>query len=221
MKKLNGKNIIKTISFNEGEILTHIHKLYCPQWFEVDPCYSKGNIYTRFNLPQPTYKFDIHPQTDDVIKARAESLPFENGSIGSMLYDPPFLVGVNSKGENSGKIPMRFSLFKSISELWQWYEQCLVEFKRILKPNAFLIFKNQDTINGGKQYFSHCQILNMAVQIGFYPKDLFVLLAKTRMIGANHHNQQHARKYHCYYWVFQNTKNPVSYSIPQNLKHTA
>lgn len=210
---LFGQDVIKSISFDEGEILRNIQELHCPDWFEVDPCYSVGRFYDDFGIPKPKYKFDINPQISGVIEANANRLPFENQTVNSIMFDPPFLAGENSDGENTGIICSRFSQFKSITELWLWYQECIIEFKRILKPNGVLIFKNQDTVSSAKQYFSHCHIMNLAVRSGFYPKDLFILLAKSRIIGGNHHKQQHARKFHCYYWVFVNSDSKVNYEF--------
>lgn len=210
---LFGQDVIKSISFDEGEILRNIQELHCPDWFEVDPCYSVGRFYEDFGIPKPKHKFDINPQISGVIEANANKLPFENQSVNSIMFDPPFLAGENSEGENTGIICSRFSQFKSIPELWLWYQECIIEFKRILKPNGVLVFKNQDTVSSAKQYFSHCHIMNLAVRSGFYPKDFFILLAKSRIIGGKHAVQQHARKFHCYYWVFVNSTSKVNYEF--------
>lgn len=78
--------------------------------------------------------------------------------------------------------------------------------------------KCQDTVDSCKQYFSHVEIINHASKVGFYPKDLFILLAKARIIGENHEKQQHARKFHSYFIVFLKTKNPpVKYSHQEEL----
>jgi hypothetical protein len=49
----------------------------------------------------------------------------------------------------------------------------------------------------------------------FYPKDMFVLLAKMRInsFGGRWTRQIHARKYHSYFWVFQKTKPKVNYKF--------
>lgn len=213
MNTLFGQDVIKSISFDEGEILRCIQFLHCPNWFELDPCFSVGRFYEDFGIKKPKYRFDIEPQARDVIKASAESLPIEDCSIDSIMFDPPFLAGENSEGENTGIICSRFSQFKSIPELWEWYRKCLVEFKRVLRPNGVLVFKNQDTVSSAKNYFSHVYIMNEAVKIGYYPKDLFILLAKNRIIGGNHAKQQHARKFHCYYWVFENNQSKINYFL--------
>lgn len=91
------------------------------------------------------------------------------------------------------------------------YHKSIEEFYRILKPDGVLIFKCQDTIDSCKQYLSHIEIHNKAIDCGFYAKDLFVLLAKNRIIGKTHHNQQHCRKYHSYFLVFIKQKNKIRY----------
>lgn len=48
-----------------------------------------------------------------------------------------------------------------------------------------------------------------AIKYGFYPKDMFILLAKSRLNDGR--KQQHARKYHSYFWVFKKSKNKVNY----------
>ena len=85
----------------------------------------------------------------------------------------------------------------------------LKEFYRILKFGGIVIFKCQDVCSGRKQFFSHGIVMNMAVQLGFYPLDMFVLLAKSRLIRMQ--NQNHARKYHCYFWVFQKSRKSLKF----------
>ena len=113
------------------------------------------------------------------------------------MFDPPFIVS------GSGKIAQRFGTYRTIKELWTWYEECLIEFYRIMKKNSKLVIKCQDTVSGGRQYFSHNYLMNKSENIGFYCKDLFILLAKSRMIGHNHRNQKHARKFHSYFLVLE------------------
>jgi hypothetical protein len=55
--------------------------------------------------------------------------------------------------------------------------------------------------------------MNMALELGFYPKDLFILTAKMRInsFGGRWNKQEHARKYHSYFWVFEKIKPKVKY----------
>ena len=203
------KKIIQSISYSQEEIIQWIIDLYCPNGFELDPTYSKGVFYK--NLPIPKLKFDIAPQIRGVEKADCTNLPLGSESISSMMFDPPFVAAI-PKAKATGIITNRFGYYRNIQhELWPMYRKALKEFYRILKPNGVLVFKCQDVIDSCKQYFSHVEIINYAISLGFYPKDLFVLLAKNRLMSPNQYKQQHARKFHCYFLVFIKQKIPVQY----------
>ena len=69
-----------------------------------------------------------------------------------------------------------------------------------------------DKVSSGTQYMSHVFIANEAEKVGFYAKDLFVLLAKSRLTASwQAVNQQNARKYHCFFWVFEKDGKKVQY----------
>lgn len=131
------------------------------------------------------------------------------------MFDPPFLAtkGKSLNIENdSNKINKRFGVYPSETELHQFYIDSLKEFYRVLKNNGVLIFKCQDKVSSGSQYFSHSFIWEMSIKIGFYPKDLFILLAKNRIV-ANWQlkNQKNARKFHSYFWVLQKSNKKIKY----------
>lgn len=198
--------MIKTVNDNQFQILKDILCLYCKEGVELDPTFSKGNFYKKSGIPTPKIISDLYPQIDGCIKADACSLSFiENDSIKSIMFDPPFLV-VYKNNEPSGIIGKRFFGFKTIKELWSWYDKCLLEFRRILLYDGVVIFKCQDTISGGKQHLSHVHIINEAMKLGYEVLDLFVLTAKSRIIGHNHGVQKHARKFHSYFLVLRKGK---------------
>jgi hypothetical protein len=62
--------------------------------------------------------------------------------------------------------------------------------------------------------------MNMAMEIGFYPRDMFVLHNKVRInsFGTKWTKQEHARKYHSYYWVFEKVKPRVKYDFITPIK---
>ncbi len=184
------------------EIINNIIQLYCPNGIECDPTYSKGNFYKNADMffLEPKYKFDLFPQTKCTTKASAESLPLTKNSIKSLMFDPPFIVG-HTKNKPTGIIGERFHGFKYIKDLWSWYSLCIEEHYRVLDKKGIYIFKCQDTVSSGKQHLSHVHIINEMQRVGFYVKDLFVLLAKNRIVGHNHSNQKHARKFHSYFLV--------------------
>tara|TARA_B100000131_G_C17903225_1_gene527302 strand:+ start:57 stop:674 length:618 start_codon:yes stop_codon:yes gene_type:complete len=197
--------MVRSISHSQEKIIKDIIHLYLPDGIDVDPTYSKGVFYKN-DIPEPVHKFDIKPQVEGVVQACATSLPLGDGSVRSIMFDPPFLAttGKSLKGESGNLINKRFGVFPSEQSLHDFYKAALQEFYRICAPKGFLIFKCQDKVSGGKQYFSHCFIYEQARALGWYPKDLFILEAKSRIVADwQKRNQQHARKYHSYLWVFQ------------------
>lgn len=200
------KELIKSISYDQTEIIRNIINLYIPKKrIECDVTFSKGNFYKEIEVPK--YCFDLYPQTDNTVQADCRNLPLKDNSINSLMFDPPFLAttGNSLKIENgSNVIAKRFGVYKNEKELHQFYIDAMKEFYRVLKPDGIMIFKCQDKVSSGKQYFSHVFIANEAEKIGFKATDLFVLLAKSRLVAEwQMKNQKHARKYHSYFWVFR------------------
>lgn len=214
-KQINlfGKKVISSINFDEQEIINDILYLHANgKNIDCDPTYSIGNFYKN-GLVEPRYKFDKYPQLQNVIEATSDCIPLENESCEVIMFDPPFVIGgLDHEGikEGSNIISRRFTNFQTFDELKQMYGSALKEFQRILKSEGIVIFKCQDCVSSAKQHFSHCWVMYEAVRLGFYPKDLFILLAKNRITDGR--KQQHARKFHCYFWVFQKTKCNVDYT---------
>lgn len=194
---LFGSKLIKSISYNQCEIIENILNLHCKgNQIDLDPTYSIGNFYNG-RIKAPKFKFDINPQIKGVGKADSKYLPIKSNSLNIIMFDPPFSV---HKIDNS-KLIKRFSAIETTKKLFDYYNKSLFEFHRILKKNGILIFKCQDFVDGGKQYFVHAIIMNMAIKYKFYPLDLFILIVKNRII--RHNKQIHARKFHSYFWVFK------------------
>ena len=209
---LFGSKVISSINYDEQELIRDILYLHARnKRIDVDPTYSIGNFY-KDGVPQPTHKFDKFPQTADTIESCAENLPLNNSSQEVIMFDPPFVIGGELHDgikDGSSIIAKRFSSFQSFDELKEMYAGSLREFYRILKLNGIVIFKCQDVIVSAKNHFTHCWVMYEALNVGFYPKDLFVLLAKNRITDGR--EQQHARKFHSYYWVFQKHECKVIY----------
>lgn len=214
--------MIKSISFDESEIQNNILKLYSDiDYYELDPCYSKGVFYKK--IKQPRLRFDINPQTKETEKADVRSLPLKDNSIKSIIFDPPFVIGLPNGSKDkveSNRTFNRFSGFFSKDEQSKFYFDSLKELYRVLDNNGIIAFKCQDTVSSGKQYLVHAEIISMAQKIGFYVKDIFILLSNHRMNSGKWKVQRHSRKYHCYYLVLTklNKEGKELVSIPPNPK---
>jgi tRNA G10 N-methylase Trm11 len=151
---------------------------------------------------RPEHCFDLAPRHDFVRQVDCRALPLADASAGAIAFDPPFLAG----GGNSGVMHEKYSSYPSMPALYQFYDEALREFFRVLSPGGFLVFKCQDLLNGRSQGFTHCEIYNAGIRSGFYACDLFVLVNRNRMTPHNLKRQVHARKATCYYWVFKKSE---------------
>lgn len=208
--------LVKSISYDQTEIINNILFLHVPKHkIDADITYSTGMFYKDDIVKQPDLKFDINPQADDVVRADSRNLPLQDSSLDCIMFDPPFLATTGkslSENKNNNIINKRFGVYPSEIELHQFYVDTLKECYRVLRQDGILIFKCQDKISSGKQYMSHVFIVNEAEKIGYYTKDLFILLAKNRIVADwQVKNQKNARKFHSYFIVFQKCKKKIDY----------
>jgi DNA modification methylase len=73
---------------------------------------------------------------------------------------------------------------------------------RVLKENGVMIVKCQDEVSANRQWLTHVEIINHYEKLGFYTKDLFVIVRQNRAVIARLKKQVHARKNHSYFLVF-------------------
>lgn len=208
--------MIKSISYDQSEIIKSILELHVKNHkIDCDSTYSVGNFYKNTGIDEPIYKFDINPQVTGVKFGDSRNLPLDDCCIECLMFDPPFLATTGKSlrdNKDNNIINKRFGVYPSEKELHQFYIDSLKESRRVLKDKGILIFKCQDKVSSGKQYMSHVFVMNEAVKAGFYPKDLFILLAKNRLVADwQAKNQKNARKFHSYFWVFEKNKKIIDY----------
>ena len=209
---LFGKKVISTIGYNEQEIIRDILYLHANNKpIDCDPTYSTGHFYKDWAIP-PKYKFDKFPQVAGVIEATSDNLPLDPNSVEVIMFDPPFVMTRDTYGEaqkGSSIIAKRFTGFHNFDELKQMYSGSLKEFARVLMGWGIVIFKCQDCVVCSLNHFTHSWVMFEAMKYGFYPKDLFILLARNRLTDGR--VQQHARKFHSYFWVFKKSACKINY----------
>jgi hypothetical protein len=205
---------VRSVYNSNYEVIKNIMALYKIDRFDLDCTYSRGLFWK--NLPEPKIKTDLVPVTEDTIQADSEHLPFEDNSMKSIMYDPPFVISGKSYKENkegSSVIAKRFQGYTTYEKLTTNYYNTLIELYRICEKDGLVVMKTQDTTSGGKNHFTHVMIMNMAIKIGFYPRDLFILVAKMRInsFGTKWKKQEHARKFHSYFIILEKTTPRVKY----------
>ena len=149
-------------------------------------------------------------------------LPYENESIDCVVLDPPYMEGFyrkeNHQKAGSGTHATFAEAYSNGNETnddishvgtkkWHaavtdMYFKASLEAYRVLKKKGILIIKCQDEVSAGKQWLTHVEIINELENIGYYSKDLFVVVRKNRPSVSRLKKQVHARKNHSYFLVF-------------------
>lgn len=195
------KKHYKSVFENEGDLLEALIAIHNNgQLPDCDPMFFKGRFYKDFG-DYPKFVFDLNPQESWIPKADAADLPIEGSSLDSIILDPPFLFGLHGKTKYyySSKT---HTIFSDFDELEKCYKNILKEAKRVLKSKGLLIFKCQDYTDS-KTTMTHALVYQWATELGFYAKDLAILVKPNKVTNPNT-TQRHLRKIHTYFWVFIN-----------------
>ena len=232
--------VIKSVGYDQHEIIRDILNLYCEgKSVDCDMTYSIGNFYgdftekvtvknedgttsvenVNYRLDPPRYKFDVCPLSDDVVKIEPDGpLPLDDGSIGILVCDLPFVISVgpsldtpdvdeNGNRATNNMISRRFACYYPVAELLSSYKHWIEEISRVLKANGVAIFKCQDVVTGGKNLCSTYWSWLCGQANGLELVDSFRLIAKQRLISGKVKSQQHARRYDSAFLVFRKTPN--------------
>tara|TARA_R110000851_G_scaffold236513_1_gene389196 strand:- start:3605 stop:4210 length:606 start_codon:yes stop_codon:yes gene_type:complete len=199
--------MIRSVSYNQIEILQSIMTLCKIDRFDADVTYGNGKFYGE--IERPLFKSDISPQVDDVFKCSSDSLPFSNGQINSLVFDPPFLTYIRDAREGNGSMVMakRYGGYWKYDELELHYRKTLIEANRVLSKKGIMVFKCQDIIHNHKMHCTHLNVMEWSKGL-FRLKDLFILPAKSRMAipqqeGTKKKVQKHSRIFHSYFMVLE------------------
>ena len=200
------KKHYKSVFENEQDLLKAILDIHIgTKTFDLDPMYFKGNFYK--DIPKPNWYYDINKE---LIGDGGDERPdfgdatnlhwFNDGMMNSIILDPPFLFGVHGKTKDyySSKT---HTIYKDFDELYIAYENILKEAYRLLKRGGHLVFKCQDYTDS-KTTMTHCIVYLLATTMGFYAKDLAILVKPNKITNPNT-TQRHLRKIHTYFWVFK------------------
>ncbi len=199
------KFLISSVSDRQDEILNNILRLYIMSGvFDCDVTYSTGGFYK--HIPQPLMKFDKYPMSDEV-KPLSSFYEIENDSLSSIVMDLPFIVRNGGDGSvNSCKVANRFNCFDSTEELYKVNNDMIELCWSKLSKKGFLIVKTMDVLYAGKQHWVANFVMNKCFSLGFEMVDMFILLAKSKLLRSDRCVQHHSRKFHSYFLVFRKKK---------------
>jgi len=200
------------------EVFPDILALHVPPGSTVaDVTYGKGIFWKR--VPPDQYTLLA---TDLKTGVDCRELPYEDEAIDCVVLDPPYMEGLyrrnsrnlagsgtyaafretysDGKAKGSGKAP------KYHAAVLDLYFTAAAEALRVLRPYGVFIVKCQDEVSANLQNLTHVELINRFEQLGFYAKDLFVLVRTNRPAMSRVVRQVHARKNHSYFLVFIKTE---------------
>lgn len=194
---------IGSVYNDQDELLMAISSLYLDgKTFDLDPCFNKGFFYNKLGRPQ--HIGDIKPLYKWCPVMDVTKLHFSLWNLKSAVFDPPFLVG-------SGHMVKRYGGFKTVKDMYLFFNEALLNFIRVLKRGGILVIKIQDASAGGQNYFSHINIATVAQGVGFELIDIFVLVNKNRMRKKAKVSRM-ANKEHCFFMVFRRVERKIRVS---------
>ena len=199
---------------DNAHLIAKVAEMYLKKGQRIcDATWGRGVFWRSINLKN----YEMHA-SDIVTCPRAKydfkHLPYEDAFFDVSVFDPPYAhnpgnMMVDQNYQNAATTTGFYH--KDIINL---YREGMLEARRILKPEAMLWVKCQDEIESSFQRWSHIEIYQIALSLGFFAKDLFVL-KQLRYPKIQRENQQHARKCHSYLWIF---KLPSAREIKQLIK---
>lgn len=205
---------------NNADLIAAVSRLYIPDNANVLDCtWGKGRFWSKTD----TDRFWLTGSDIDRIedpKAKTHFLypgvsyyDLSTEELGDpfdvVVFDPPYKSG----GETSHKsmvdqyglqhltsdTPSRHGNVGSV--LFE-YTVGMEQAHRVLKPSGLLMVKCQDMVESGKQWFNHLTVAQFGADLGFYLKDLFVLVSSKNPM-MRHGHQLHSRKNLSYLWVME------------------
>jgi hypothetical protein len=199
-----------------AELFPQIMALHVPPGAVVADVTFGGGVFWR-RVPAGRYRLlptDLATGTD------CRALPYADGAIDAVVLDPPYMEGLlRPKAETRGGLGSHAALRSAYSSgrevagaasSGRWHQAVLdlyleaaAEARRVLRDHGVLVVKCQDEVSANRQELTHVQIVCALAGLGFYARDLFVLVRPNRPNVARLVRQVHARKNHSYFLVFQ------------------
>jgi hypothetical protein len=196
-------------------LFPQILALHVPDGAVVADVTFGGGVFWQ-QVPPGRYRLlpsDLATGTD------CRALPYADGSIDALVLDPPYMEGLlrekaDTRGGTGSHAHLRhyYSSGQEVAPAGggKWHQAVLdlylaaaAEARRVLRDHGILIVKCQDEVSANRQELTHVQLLNGLAELGFYARDLFVLVRTNRPAVARLVRQVHARKNHSYFLVLQ------------------
>lgn len=206
------KLVFSAYQGSNDDLFPHVLSLYvAPGSTVADTTYGKGVFWRR--VPKSMYKLKATDLKHDV---DATKLPYEDGSMDAVVFDPPYM---HTPGGSAHKHHQNYEEYyrnNSIQALddeavpkkyheavLDLYFKAAKEAHRILRMEGMYIVKCGDEVCANQQRLTHVEVINELNKMGFVTEDLFILLRENLPGVSRVLRQAHAKKNHSYFIVFR------------------
>lgn len=207
--------VVSAYCADNSVVFPEVLSLHVPDDSVVaDITYGKG-VFWR-NVDPKQYKL---LSTDIKYGNCWTSLPYADESVDAVVFDPPYMEGLYRKtkcamaGSGTHKAFQEFYSDGSTQDknanrkyhdaVLEAYRSVIPEVKRVLRKHGVFIVKCQDEVSANRQKLTHVELIWAYENLGFYCKDIFVVVRRNAPVISRLVKQKHARKNHSYFLVFE------------------
>ncbi len=195
-----------------ADVFPGILALHVPEGSKIaDVTYGKGVFWRNVD----TSKYELIA-SDIATGVDCRALPYADGTFDAVVLDPPYMEGLLRSQLQHKAGHGAYAAFRnyysngteeSAGPKWHGavtdlYYRAGAEALRVLRENGVAIVKCQDEVSANRQWLTHVEIIQHYESLGFYTKDLFVVVRPNRVGVSRIKRQVHARKNHSYFLVF-------------------
>lgn len=191
--------VYTAVQGTNADLISNVARLYLNRGDVIcDVTFGKGAFWRK--VDRTAYRFfgtDItgRPSID------FRKLPYSDGFADHLVFDPPYQHGLDHVGADYD--PWHTARNMTHADIINdFYGGGLREAWRVLKPGGLCWVKCGDEIEASKQRWSHIEIWQLAMELGFEGVDLFVLHRHGKPMLRDK-RQKHARKNHSFLWIFR------------------
>ncbi|SRR6266498_377502 len=193
-----------------ADLVAAVTALYVADGATVaDVTWGKGAFWRKTD----TSRFRLLPSDlvlseTDVAAHDFRRLPYVDGSIDVVVLDPPYVHNPGTADKRHmtdgryGNADTTAGMYNA--DILGLYREGMAEAYRVLRPDGGQLWvKCKDEVEAGVQRWSHIRLYQMALELGFCARDLFVIIPDSRTTSNRWKRQLHARKNHSFLWIFE------------------
>ena len=195
-----------------ADVFSKILSLHVPDGVKIaDVTYGNGVFWKNVDIA----RYEL-VASDLATGVDCRALPYKSDSFGAIVLDPPYMEGLLRSDHSHKAGSGAYSAFREYysngdeqgtgpkwhAAVTDLYFQAGREAFRVLKDNGVAIVKCQDEVSANRQWLTHVEIIMHYESLGFYTKDLFVVVRPNKAGVSRLKKQVHARKNHSYFLVF-------------------